>query len=62
MSGALVALARTGNPNHDGLPAWPPYSTTDRPTMVFDVESHLEHDPMSAERRVWEGVEQRIGM
>ena len=26
MSGALVAFARTGNPNHAGIPKWPAYS------------------------------------
>ena len=54
MSGALVALARSGDPNHEGLPSWPGYSTSERPTMIFDVESRLESDPMSAERRVWD--------
>ena len=54
MSGALVALARSGDPNHEGLPPWPGYSTSERPTMIFDVESRLESDPMSAERRVWD--------
>jgi para-nitrobenzyl esterase len=62
MSGALVALARTGDPNHDGLPSWPAYTTSNRPTMVFDVESHLDDDPMAAERRAWDGVDQRLGM
>ena len=54
MSGALVALARTGDPNHDATPSWPGYSTSERATMIFDVESRVEHDPMSAERRIWE--------
>jgi para-nitrobenzyl esterase len=54
MSGALVALARHGDPNHDGIPDWPAYSTTERATMVFDVASHLALDPMGAERRIWE--------
>ena len=54
MSGALVALARTGDPNHDGLPFWPGYSMSERATMIFDVESRVECDPMSAERRVWD--------
>jgi para-nitrobenzyl esterase len=62
MSGALVALARTGDPNHDGLPAWPAYSTTQRPTMVFDVQPRLENDPMSAERRAWDDLDQPVGM
>ena len=54
MSGALVALARTGDPNHDAIPPWPPYSTADRATMLFDVEPHVEKDPMGAERQVWD--------
>jgi para-nitrobenzyl esterase len=54
MSGALVALARHGDPNHDGIPEWPPYSTDGRATMVFDVESHVDLDPMGSQRRIWE--------
>jgi para-nitrobenzyl esterase len=54
MSRALVALARSGDPNHDAIPAWPAYSVADRATMVFDVEPRVENDPMGAERRVWE--------
>ena len=54
MSSSLVALARTGDPNHDAIPTWPTYSIPDRATMVFDVESRVEHDPMSAARVLWE--------
>ena len=61
-SGALIALARSGDPNHDGLPSWPGYSTSERPTMLFDVESHVETDPLSAERRVWDGAALPAGL
>ena len=62
MSGSLVALARHGDPNHGALPEWPRYSVTDRPTMLFDVESHVEFDPMSAQRGGWDGVEFGVGL
>ena len=53
-SGALVALARHGDPNHGAIPRWPAYTLADRATMVFDIEPRVEHDPMGAERRVWD--------
>ncbi|WP_007512454.1 carboxylesterase/lipase family protein [Pseudofrankia saprophytica] len=56
MAGSLVALARQGDPNHQGLATWPPYDTTNRPTMIFDVESRVEPDPMGAERRAWQDI------
>ena len=37
MMGAIVAFARSGDPNHDGLPPWAPYDAQHRPTMVFDA-------------------------
>jgi para-nitrobenzyl esterase len=36
MQGAWIAFARTGTPDHDRLPAWPPYRREDRMTMRFD--------------------------
>jgi para-nitrobenzyl esterase len=48
-----AAFARSGNPNHDGLPVWPSYSTERRPTMIFDERCRVEEDPLAAERRAW---------
>jgi para-nitrobenzyl esterase len=36
MHGAWIAFARTGRPDHVGLPAWPPYRREDRMAMRFD--------------------------
>jgi para-nitrobenzyl esterase len=54
MSRAWLAFARTGNPNHEGIPVWPPYSTERRPTMMFDNQCRIENDPYSAERLAWD--------
>jgi len=39
MQGAWIAFAKTGNPNHAGLPDWKPWSRANRHSMVFDTES-----------------------
>jgi para-nitrobenzyl esterase len=56
MQEAWLAFARTGDPNHEGLPAWPAWSADDRPVMRFDVERELLHDPDGEARRLWDGV------
>ena len=33
MSSASATIARTGNPNHKGLPNWPAYDAEQRATM-----------------------------
>jgi para-nitrobenzyl esterase len=50
MSRAWVAFARTGNPNHKGLPNWPAFNTDQRATMVFNNECKIVNDPGKEER------------
>jgi len=45
ISRAWVQFARTGNPNHSGLPLWPPYNALKRPVMYFDDPSFVKNDP-----------------
>ena len=56
MSNALIAFARTGDPNHAGLPAWRPYTLAERQTMLFDAAPKVENDPRGAERRLFASV------
>ena len=51
MSAAWVAFARTGNPNHAGIPKWAPFTPDTRPTMVFNsTETKAVNDPGRDER------------
>ena len=50
MSGAWVAFARTGNPNHALLPKWEPFAPASRHTMMFGHECRVAADPYREER------------
>jgi para-nitrobenzyl esterase len=52
-SEAWIQFARSGNPNHKGLPNWPAYTSAERATMVFDNVCKLVNDPGSEERKLW---------
>jgi para-nitrobenzyl esterase len=56
MQQALLAFARTGDPNYPGMARWEPYTLPRRATMVFDVDSRLADDPRGAERRLFAKV------
>src|SRR6266481_2069708 len=45
ISAAWVNFARTGNPNHDGLPHWPAYTAEHRETMYFNTPCEVRNDP-----------------
>jgi len=50
MSHAWVAFARTGDPNHAGLPRWEPFTANQRATMMLNAECRLARDPYRDER------------
>jgi para-nitrobenzyl esterase len=52
-SDAWVAFARTGNPNHKGLPDWPAYNPVHRAVMVFNSTCYVAEDPGSELRKLW---------
>jgi para-nitrobenzyl esterase len=56
MMGAWIAFARSGDPNHPALAAWPVHDRRRRATMFFGRESAVVDAPLEAERRVWEGI------
>ena len=56
VSRAWIAFARTGNPNHSGLPTWRPFEPGPRATMVFDTDCQALDDPHREERLAVEAV------
>jgi para-nitrobenzyl esterase len=44
MAGAWAAFAKTGDPNHAGIPKWEAYNAN-VPTMIFDNECVAANDP-----------------
>jgi para-nitrobenzyl esterase len=56
---AWLAFAKTGNPNHAGMPTWNPYNLNNRPTMLFnaageEATSALANDPDGNTRAFWD--------
>ncbi len=56
VSEAWIQFARSGNPNHKGLPNWPEYTTQERATMIFDTTCKVVNDLGSEERKLWENL------
>ena len=54
IGGAWAAFARTGKPDHAGIPPWPAYNVQDRPVMVFNTVSAVINDPLPQVRKVLE--------
>jgi len=56
MQRALIAFARSGDPNYPDLPRWQAYTMPRRSTLVFDVATRLTDDPRGAERQLFAKV------
>jgi para-nitrobenzyl esterase len=52
MSESLIAYAKTGDPNHAGLPHWPPYDLAGRPTMIWNTPPRIADNPRGNEREL----------
>ena len=52
MSEAWLAFARHGDPNTPAIPRWPAYGAGERATMIFDVQSRVDNDPMGRVREI----------
>ena len=56
MMDCWINFARSGNPNHKGIPEWPKFNLNSRPTMIFDKKTKVTNDPLSETRVLWEGI------
>ena len=55
VSALWASFARDGVPKASGVPAWTPYDTRTRPTLMIDAASRMQNDPRSEERRLMLG-------
>jgi|HubBroStandDraft_4_1064222.scaffolds.fasta_scaffold63333_1 para-nitrobenzyl esterase len=56
IGGAWVAFARTGKPDHPGIPHWPEFNASTRPVMVFNSTSKVVNDPLPEVRMALEAA------
>ncbi|MEG3122423.1 carboxylesterase/lipase family protein [Sphingomonas sp. GB1N7] len=53
---SFVAFAKTGNPDHSGLPHWPRYDLAHRSTLLVDAPPTIVQDPRKWERELFARV------
>jgi para-nitrobenzyl esterase len=55
MMGAWTAFAKSGDPNHAGLPKWEPWSRANRRSLLFDAETRAATGVDDEIEAVWRG-------
>ena len=53
---AWASFIRGEAPHATGLPTWPRYATSTRPTMILDTVSRIENAPQAQELAAWTGL------
>jgi para-nitrobenzyl esterase len=56
MMDTWVNFARTGNPNHKGIPEWKPYDLKNRTTMFLSDKPKIINDPDDVLRKAWDEI------
>ncbi len=56
MMDAWLSFAHGGNPNHDGIPQWPPYDKNIRATLLFGKEFKIANALFEKERKAWDEI------
>jgi para-nitrobenzyl esterase len=56
MMKSWISFARTGNPNHEGIPEWNHYDMKTRSTMIFGKKIEVVKDPYRKTRIIWDGI------
>jgi para-nitrobenzyl esterase len=56
VSEAWLNFARSGNPNHSGLPHWPSVTPDKAPTMLFDDTCKVADDPDAKSRKLMDSL------
>lgn len=56
MMDSWSTFARTGNPNHNGIPEWDPYEPKKRATMLIAKEFKVVDAPFDEERAAWDQI------
>jgi para-nitrobenzyl esterase len=56
MSEALIAFARSGDPNTPALPQWPRFELPERSAMIFELPPRVAQDDRRAERRLFKPI------
>ncbi len=56
MMQSWISFARTGNPNHAGIPEWDHYDSETRSTMILGKKIESVKDPFRKTRIIWDGI------